>query len=142
MQLALSSGVNANSLILLNLVLAGTFGSLILLFWSSVSKHPELLPHVFVLLLLAVGLTISINWVVSQLGLTDPKDQHLFNVTDDDKKEEGDEKKEEEVNEGAQQSKGAEANNKAATVQGEITSADDSDDEQTGARQRRARRKA
>jgi hypothetical protein len=74
---ALSNGVNPSTLVLLNVVLVGVFGSLLLLLGSSISNNPALLPHVVVLLLLAVGLTVSINWFVLNIGLVNPKDQKV-----------------------------------------------------------------
>lgn len=72
---ALSGGVNFSTLALLNIVLALTFGSLLLLAWNSTVHNPALLPHVAILLVLALGLTISINWFVSNIGLADPNQQ-------------------------------------------------------------------
>lgn len=79
---ALSGGVNYSTLVLLNVTLALTFGTLLLLFWNSLVSNPALLPHVGVLLFLAVGLTVSINWFVLQIGLADPNQQQkeLFGV--------------------------------------------------------------
>lgn len=87
---ALSSGVNANTLVLLNTVLGLTFGCIFFLLWTAVSKNPALLPHVAVLIVLAIGLTASINWFVYNIGLVDPQQQNKELFGTGDKKEDGD----------------------------------------------------
>lgn len=77
---ALGSGVNHPTLVFLNVVMALAVASLLLLLAVSTVSHPPLLPHVVVLLLLAIGLWASINWFISNVGLVDAQvqQQELF----------------------------------------------------------------
>ncbi len=72
---ALSTGVNHPTFIVLNVICAFAVLSLLGLLASSFKKYPELTPHVVVLLLFAFGLWASVNFVISQLGLVDAKEQ-------------------------------------------------------------------
>ncbi|PNH05054.1 hypothetical protein TSOC_008718 [Tetrabaena socialis] len=73
---ALGPGVNAPTIIALNVVIGLAVLSLLSLLTHSIFYNPVLTPHVIVLLLLAFGLWASINWLVSNLGLTDAEEQH------------------------------------------------------------------
>jgi hypothetical protein len=66
---AISHGVNLPTAVVLNIVLALAVGSLLILLLVSFYSHPALVPHVIVLLVLAVGLWVSINWFISNVGL-------------------------------------------------------------------------
>lgn len=81
---ALGSGVNHPTLVFLNVVMALAVASLLLLLAVSTVSHPPLLPHVVVLLLLAIGLWASINWFISNVGLVDAQVQQkeLFGTTE------------------------------------------------------------
>mmetsp|Transcript_11161 Transcript_11161/g.24048 ORF Transcript_11161/g.24048 Transcript_11161/m.24048 type:complete len:113 (+) Transcript_11161:15-353(+) len=72
---ALGSGVNNPTLILLNVVIALAYASLILLLLASIYSNPALVPHVLVLIVLATGLWISINWFIANVGLVDAETQ-------------------------------------------------------------------
>jgi hypothetical protein len=61
--------------VLLNVVLAVAYATLLGLLVLSIYSNPALVPHVVVLLILATGLWLSINWFISNIGLTDPKQQ-------------------------------------------------------------------
>lgn len=73
---ALGSGVNAPTWALLNVVIALAVLSLLGLLGYSIQRNTDLTPHVVVLLVLALGLWASINWLISNLGLTSTEDQH------------------------------------------------------------------
>uniref|UniRef100_A0A7R9VBD4 Uncharacterized protein n=1 Tax=Chlamydomonas euryale TaxID=1486919 RepID=A0A7R9VBD4_9CHLO len=80
---ALSSGVNATTLVLLNVVVGAALGSILLLLALSAYGNPELVPHVVVLLVLGLGLWASLNWFICNVGLADPKQQRqqIFGVS-------------------------------------------------------------
>lgn len=64
-----------STLLVLNGIMAMAFGSLVLLLLASMHGNAALVPHVWVLLALAVGLWVSINWFILSIGLVDPKQQ-------------------------------------------------------------------
>ncbi len=72
---SLTTGVNLSTLVLLNVVIGLAFLSILLLMLISAMANPALMPHVVVLLILSLGLWISINWFVCNIGLVDPKQQ-------------------------------------------------------------------
>lgn len=72
---ALGRGVNKPTLALLNVLMAATVGTLLILLGLSVANNPPLVPHVCVLLVLAIALWVLINWFISNLGLADPEEQ-------------------------------------------------------------------
>lgn len=72
---ALGPGVNHPTFIALNAVIALAFGSLLFLLFYSVWYYPPLTPHVIALLVLALGLWVSINWLVANVGLVDAEQQ-------------------------------------------------------------------
>jgi hypothetical protein len=72
---AITSGVNLPTHIAVNVILGLAFSSLLALLAASVATKPWLVPHVLVLLVLAAGLWISINWFISQTGLVDSSEQ-------------------------------------------------------------------
>lgn len=57
-------------------MIACGYGTLLLLLFFSFSSRPDLTPHIFVMLLLATGLWVSINWLIGTVGLVDAKQQH------------------------------------------------------------------
>ncbi|KAL6785200.1 hypothetical protein ACKKBG_A02855 [Auxenochlorella protothecoides x Auxenochlorella symbiontica] len=72
---ALSDGVNKPTLILLNVVLTACALTLLGLLYAVGGSSPDLLLHLGAVLLLAVGLTASINWLVIQTGTTAVEEQ-------------------------------------------------------------------
>jgi hypothetical protein len=72
---ALAKGVNKNTLLALNTILAAAILSLLALLLVSIASYSFLVPHVCVLLVLAVLLTASINWFILSIGLVDSKEQ-------------------------------------------------------------------
>ncbi|GFR41932.1 hypothetical protein Agub_g2725, partial [Astrephomene gubernaculifera] len=86
---ALGSGVNAPTFVLLNVVIGLAVLTLCGLLAHSILRNPVLTPHVIVLLILAFGLWASINWLISNLGLTDAEEQHkqLFGNKEQEEKE-------------------------------------------------------
>lgn len=93
---ALGSGVNAPTWVLLNVVIGAAFLSLLVLLVHSIYRNPVLTPHVIVLLVLALGLWISINWLISNIGLTDAKEQQKELFGEGAKAAEGEDQAEEE----------------------------------------------
>lgn len=65
---AITKGVNLPTYVLLNVVIGLAFGSLLLLLVTSIFYNPALVPHVIVLLVLATGLWISINWFIQNVS--------------------------------------------------------------------------
>jgi hypothetical protein len=88
---AITSGVNLPTHIAVNVILGLAFSSLLALLAASVATKPWLVPHVLVLLVLAAGLWISINWFISQTGLVDSSEQRkqLFGEAGTEDKGEG-----------------------------------------------------
>lgn len=72
---ALSSGVNNATVVLLNASLLGCVGCLVFLLVGAVQSQSWLVPHLAFLLTLAIGLWLSVNWFVVQLGTTPPEQQ-------------------------------------------------------------------
>jgi hypothetical protein len=68
---ALSSGVNLPTFLALNAALFCVVLALVALLALSSRARPELVPHVFVLLLLATGLWGLLIWLVTTVGLED-----------------------------------------------------------------------
>mmetsp|Transcript_18002 Transcript_18002/g.54186 ORF Transcript_18002/g.54186 Transcript_18002/m.54186 type:complete len:123 (+) Transcript_18002:78-446(+) len=81
---ALTPGINVPTVAVLNVALLGCIGCLLFLLIGAVSSSSWLIPHAAFLLLLAVGLLISINWFVYQLGTVSPAEQQrqLFSSTE------------------------------------------------------------
>ncbi|KAL6759581.1 hypothetical protein V8C86DRAFT_2571488 [Haematococcus lacustris] len=74
---AITAGVNLPTHICINVVLACAFASLLLLLVASLILPGSawLAPHVVVLLVLATGLWVSINWYISNIGIVSPEEQ-------------------------------------------------------------------
>mmetsp|Transcript_37314 Transcript_37314/g.105286 ORF Transcript_37314/g.105286 Transcript_37314/m.105286 type:complete len:107 (+) Transcript_37314:126-446(+) len=72
---ALARGVNATTLLLVNAVFVALCLSLLGLLWLCWDEAPSAVPHVAFLLVLFVGLAVSSNWVILQIGLVDSKKQ-------------------------------------------------------------------
>lgn len=68
---ALESGVNYSTFIAINVALFAVILSLILLLAASLTSNPALVPHVCVLIFLAIGLWGLIVYVVNLTGLSD-----------------------------------------------------------------------
>jgi len=68
---ALAGGVNAPTFLALNAALFCVVLALVALLALSSRARPELVPHVFVLLLLAAGLWGLVIWLVTTVGLED-----------------------------------------------------------------------
>lgn len=92
---ALTSGVNKPTYVLLNIISAATFASVLLWLVLSIHSNPALVPHLAFMLFLAGGLWISTNFFVNNIGLVDAQEQHeqLFGSN---KEGESTEKKEDE----------------------------------------------
>lgn len=70
---ALEQGVNYPTFIALNAVLFAVLLSLICLLAFALSSSPALVPHVVVLIFLAVGLWGLMIWLVGMTGIAAPK---------------------------------------------------------------------
>lgn len=68
-------GVNLPTYILINIILGLAVAALLLLLLVSFYSIPVLIPHVFVLLGLAIGLWVSINWFIGNVGLVSAQEQ-------------------------------------------------------------------
>lgn len=77
---ALAPGINAPTVAVLNVALVGCIGCLTFLLVNAVTSASWLIPHAAILLLLTIGLWLSINWFVFQLGTVSSAEQqkHLF----------------------------------------------------------------
>lgn len=64
---AITKGVNAPTWVVLNVICGLAFTSLLFLLGTSYFYSPALVPHVWVLLILAIGLWVSINWYIQQV---------------------------------------------------------------------------
>lgn len=72
---ALTPGINAPTVAVLNVALVGCIGCLTYLLVNAVVISSWLVPHAAFLLVLAIGLWISVNWFVFQLGTVSPEEQ-------------------------------------------------------------------
>ncbi|KAL4522586.1 hypothetical protein Ndes2526B_g01062 [Nannochloris sp. 'desiccata'] len=71
---SISKGVNNATLIFINFSLVGCIALLAGLIFSG-GIPPDVVPHLAIVLFFAIGLTISVNWVVSQTGTVSPIEQ-------------------------------------------------------------------
>uniref|UniRef100_A0A061R4L0 Uncharacterized protein n=1 Tax=Tetraselmis sp. GSL018 TaxID=582737 RepID=A0A061R4L0_9CHLO len=72
---AISGGVNKSTAILLNGIFLALFGSILALLIHCWSKASSVVPHLFVLLALFVGLACGTNWLISSVGLAEVAEQ-------------------------------------------------------------------
>uniref|UniRef100_A0A7S0YKT8 Uncharacterized protein n=1 Tax=Polytomella parva TaxID=51329 RepID=A0A7S0YKT8_9CHLO len=72
---AISPGVNLPTIIILNVICASALGSLLLLLLYSIYYNQRLVIHVVFLIFLALGLWVSINWFVANIGLVSSDEQ-------------------------------------------------------------------
>lgn len=72
---AVSTGVNGATFLALNAVLLAAIFSLILLLAFSLTANPALVPHVLVLIFLAVGLWGLMIWLIGVVGVQEAEQQ-------------------------------------------------------------------
>lgn len=72
---AVTQGVNQTTFLVLNVCLFLAVISLLSLLFMSIHAFPALVPHVAVLLGLALGLWFLISWFIANIGLVDPAAQ-------------------------------------------------------------------
>ena len=71
---AVTEGVNQTTFLVLNVVLFLVVLSLFALLFLCISASPSLVPHIAVLLLIAICLWVSIFWLISSVGLVELED--------------------------------------------------------------------
>ena len=72
---AVTPGTNTATFLALNVVLLLVIFSLILLLAFSLTANPALVPHVLVLIFLAIGLWGLMIWLIGVVGTVKPADQ-------------------------------------------------------------------
>lgn len=82
---SLGHGVNNATFVFLNVIMGLALCALMMMLVASFWSYPAMVPHVMVLLALATGLWISINWLLGNLGLVDAEEQEreLFGASED-----------------------------------------------------------
>jgi hypothetical protein len=72
---ALNEGVNQTTFLVLNVILFLAVLSLFALLFLCISASPSLVPHIAILLFIAICLWVSIFWLISSVGLVDVEDE-------------------------------------------------------------------